>query len=294
MPALPDMSGKTVLVTGASSGIGLETAAALAQMGAMVVMTARDPAKGETAMAGVRARSGSERVELLMVDFASVRSIRELATEFGAKYQRLDVLVNNAGAYNARRSVTADGYEMTFGVNHLGYFLLTGLLLDLLKASAPSRIVNVSSGAHLRAAIDFDDLNGERGYGGLRAYSQSKLANVLFTYELARRLEGSGVTANCMHPGFVRSGFGLNNSGGMKAAWHVIRFLARPAMLTPAQGAETAVYLASSPEVEGVSGKYFVKKKAVPSSAISYNEDVARRLWEVSEEMTQPSSSAAP
>ena len=293
MPALPDMSGKTVLVTGASSGIGLETAAALAQMGAMVVMTARDPAKGEAAMAGVGARSGSERVELLMVDFASVRSIRELATEFGAKYQRLDVLVNNAGAYNARRSVTADGYEMTFGVNHLGYFLLTDLLLDLLKASAPSRIVNVSSGAHLRAAIDFDDLNGERSYGGLRAYSQSKLANVLFTYELARRLEGSGVTANCMHPGFVRSGFGLNNGGAMKAAWHVIRFLARPVMLTPAQGAETAVYLASSPEVEGVSGKYFVKKKAVPSSAISYDEDVARRLWEVSEEMTQRAAASS-
>lgn len=293
MTATRDMTGKTCLVTGASSGIGRETAAALAAMGATIVMTARDRARGDAAVAEVKARSQNERVELLIVDFGSQQSIRRMAAEFLSRHDRLHVLVNNAGAYNTRRSVTADGYETTFAVNHLGYFLLTNLLLDVLKASAPSRIVNVSSVVHGGAVIDFDDLNGERRYGGMRAYAQSKLANVLFTYELTRRLDGAGVTANCLHPGVVMSGFGKNNAGPVRAAFVLFHALCRPFLLTPARGAETSVYLASSPEVEGVTGSYFVRKRAVPSGAASHDEEAARRLWEASEEMTKPAPPAS-
>jgi len=279
-----DMTGKTCLVTGANQGIGKETALALARMGATVVMTSRDPEKGRAALAAVRDASGSDRVDLMLADFASFASIRRLAADFQAKYSRLDVLVNNAGAIITTRSQTQDGFETTFGVNHLGYFLLTNLLLDLLKRSAPARIVNVASRAHFRSSIDFDDLNSQRGrYSAMTAYARSKLANVLFTYELARRLQGTGVTANCLHPGVVRTGFGKNNPGLTRLLFQAFQLVARPWLLSPQEGAATSVYLASSPEVEGVSGKYFTDCRETPSSPASYDEHAQRRLWEISE-----------
>jgi NAD(P)-dependent dehydrogenase (short-subunit alcohol dehydrogenase family) len=218
----------------------------------------------------------------MLADLSSQEQIRRLADDFKAAYPRLDVLINNAGVFRSERITTADGIEMTFAVNHLAYFLLTNLLLDVLKASAPSRIVNVSSGAQSNGTIDFDDLQGEKGYKGTKAYSQSKLANVLFTYELARRLEGTGVTANCLHPGAVRTNFGSGSSG---VFGFMVRAL-RPFIISPEKGAETSIYLASSPEVEGVSGRYFVKKAEARSSDVSYDERLARRLWKVSAELT--------
>lgn len=281
------MEGQTCLVTGASSGVGLETAIGLARLGGTVVMTARNEAKGKAALSRVISRSGSENVDLMMVDFASMASIRRFADEFKSKYNRLDVLVNNAGAVNMSRSETENGFETTFGVNHLGYFLLTNLLLDVVKASAPSRIVNVSSRAHMRAQMDFDDLNSERSYRGFTAYGRSKLANVLFTYELARRLEGTGVTANCLHPGVVRSGFGQNaNNGWLGIFFKTFYTLAVPFSKSNAQGAETSIYLAASPEVEGVTGKYFADSAETPSSVASHDVEAQKRLWEISEQMT--------
>ncbi len=279
------MDGKVCLVTGATNGIGKETALALAKMGATVIITARDAARGGATLDEIKRSSGNERVELLHADLASLKDIRRLASEVQEKQQHLHVLVNNAGAYNAERSVTQDGFETTFGVNHLAYYLLTDLLLDRLKASTPARIVNVSSAAHSRAKIDFDDLNGERKYSGMSAYGQSKLANVLFTYELARKLEGTGVTTNALHPGVVRTGFGRNSTGLFGAGFALFHVIGRPFLLTPERGAETSIYLASSPDVGGVTGKYFAKKKAVETSALSYDTDVAQRLWQVSEEM---------
>lgn len=282
----PDMTGKVCLVTGANQGIGRETAAALARMGATVIMTSRDRAKGEAALADVRSRSGRQDVELMLADFGSFASTRQLAADFKAKHQRLDVLVNNAGAIMTTRSETADGFETTFGVNHLGYFLLTNLLLDTIKASAPARIVNVASRAHLRSEMDFDDLNSRQGrYSAMTTYARSKLANVLFTYELARRLEGTGVTANCLHPGVVRTGFGKNNSGYAKLLFQAFQIVARPWLLSPEKGAATSIHVASSPEVEGVTGKYFADCRETPSSPASYDEAAQRKLWEVSEEL---------
>jgi len=286
MPTAPDISGKTVLVTGANQGIGLETAVALARMGASVTMTSRDAAKGATALTEVKSRSGSSDVQLMLADFGSLDSTRKLAADFQAKHDRLDVLVNNAGAIQMSRSETADGFETTFGVNHLGYFLLTGLLLNLLKASAPARIVNVASRAHLRApGINFDDLNSRQKFSGMGAYAQSKLANVLFTYELARRLEGSGVTANTLHPGVVRTGFGKNNPGLVRVVFQAAQLIGRPWFLSPEQGAQTSIYLASSPDVEGITGKYFADSREEPSSPASHDEAAQRRLWEMSEQM---------
>lgn len=279
------MAGKTCLVTGANQGIGKETAVALAQMGAEVVITARHREKGEAALADIRQRSGNDRVDLMLADFASFDSIRQFASAFQSTHPRLHVLVNNAGAYNATRTLTRDGFETTFGVNHLGYFLATKLLLDTIKASAPARIVSVSSNAHTRGKMNFDDLQGERSYAGFGAYGQSKLANVLFTYELARRLEHTGVTANCLHPGVVMTGFGKNNPGMIGSLFGVFQAVGRPFLLTPEKGAQTSIYLASSPDVEGVTGKYFAKSREKQSNAISHDPEVARRLWEVSEEM---------
>ena len=279
------MDGKICLVTGANQGIGKETALGLARMGATVVMVSRDRAKGEAALADVRSLSGSANVTLMIADLASFESIRALAKEFLAHHDRLHVLVNNAGAYNTTRTLTKDGFETSFGVNHLAYFLLTDLLLDVLKASAPSRIVSVSSTAHVGGKMNFDDLQGEQSYAGARAYSQSKLANVLFTYELARRIEGSGVTANALHPGVVRTGFGKNNGGIVGPIFALAQAIARPIFISPEQGAATTLYLASSPEVEGVTGKYFAKSKEVPSNAVSYDVPTQQRLWEMSESM---------
>lgn len=280
------MDGKTCLVTGASNGVGLETAVGLAKLGATVVMTARNEAKGKAALADVISRSGSENVDLMMVDFASMASVRKFADEFRSKYDRLEVLVNNAGAVNMSRSETEDGFETTFGVNHLGYFLLTNLLLDVIEASAPARIVNVSSRAHARATMDFDDLNAEKSYRGFTVYGRSKLANVLFTYELARRLEGTGVTANCLHPGVVRSGFGQNeNNGWLGIFFKTFYTISGPFSKSNAEGAATSIYLASSVEVEGVTGKYFADSREVPSSPASHDVEAQKRLWEISEEM---------
>jgi retinol dehydrogenase 14 len=282
MAVAPPMTGKTVLITGATSGVGKATAMGLANMGARVVMVGRDRGRGEAAMADIKERSGNASVGLMLADVSSQKEIRRLADEFRGAYPRLDVLINNAGVFRSERITTADGIEATFAVNHLAYFLLTNLLLDRLKASAPSRIVNVASADHSNGAIDFDDLQGEKGYGGAKAYSQSKLANVLFTYELARRLQGTGVTANCLHPGVVGTNLGSGVSG---AFGFVVRAL-RPLMKSPEKGAETSIYLASSPEVEGVSGGYFVKKAEARSSKASHDERLATRLWEASAELT--------
>jgi len=276
------MQGKTVMITGANAGIGKITALEIAKQGAQVVMVARSQARGVEAQADVIAASGNRDVHLLQADLSSQAEIRKLAAQFKRDFTRLDVLVNNAGAFFNRRQFSVDGFEMTFALNHLGYFLLTHLLLDALQASAPARIINVSSDAHRGAKIDFDDLQAERGYAGFRVYGISKLANVLFTYELARRLEGTGVTANALHPGFVATNFGRNNGFVVDKLFGLLgRFFAK----SPQEGAETSIYLAASPAVAGVTGQYFVDKKAVKSSPASYDADAARRLWEISEEL---------
>lgn len=280
------MEGRVCLVTGASSGIGLETAAGLAKLGANVVMTARDETRGRQALAYAVERSGNESVDLMLLDLASMASIRRFAEQFKSRFQKLHVLVNNAGAVNMRRMQTEDGFEMTFGANHLGTFLLTNLLLDLIEASAPARIVNVSSRAHRRARLDFDDLNSEKSYRGFTAYARSKLANVLFTYELARRLEGTGVTVNCLHPGVVRSRFGQNNAGVLGALFKTFYTIAVPFTKSNEEGAATSIYLASSPEVEGVTGKYFAGCRETPSSPASYDVEAQGRLWEISERLS--------
>jgi NAD(P)-dependent dehydrogenase (short-subunit alcohol dehydrogenase family) len=276
------MGEKVCLITGATSGIGKATAMGLANMGASVVMVGRDRGRGEAALAEIKEKSANASVDLMLADLSSQEDIRRLADNFKEAYPQLDVLVNNAGVIRSKRITTADGLETTFAVNHLAPYLLTNLLLDVLKANAPSRIVNVASGDHKNGTIDFDDLQGEKGYKGARAYSQSKLANVLFTYELARRLEGTGVSANCLHPGVVGTNLG---SGVTGALGFTVRALT-PLMKSPEKGAETSVYLASSPEVEGSSGGYFVKKAEARSSDVSHDQRIARRLWEVSAELT--------
>ena len=278
------MRGQIVMVTGANAGIGKITAQELARMGAHVVMVARSRERGEVALAEIKSATGSSQIDLLLADLSSQESIRQLATDFQARYDKLHVLVNNAGAVFLKRQESADRLEMTFALNHLGYFLLTNLLLDMIKASAPARIVNVSSMAHQQGQIDFADLQNQKSYQGFQVYSQSKLANLLFTYELARRLEGSGVTVNALHPGFVASNFAKNNGFIARLAMNLAKLL-RIAQTTD-KGAETSIYLASSPEAALVSGKYFDEKKAIRSSHASYNEADARQLWQVSKQMT--------
>lgn len=285
------MDGKVVLITGATNGIGKVAALELAKQGAQIVLVGRNPAKTEATVSEIKAQTGSSTVEGLIADLSSLAEIRKLADQFRQRYSRLDVLINNAGAFYASRQESVDGFELTFALNHLSYFLLTNLLLDMLKASAPARIVNVSSSAHLGAALNFSDLQSRQSYamGGFRTYSDTKLENILFTYELARRLAGTGVTVNALHPGRVATGFGHNNSG---VARLFIGLLDRFA-ITPEQGADTILYLASSPDVEGVTGKYWDKRKAIQSSAASYNEADQKRLWEVSAQMTGIAEAAA-
>jgi len=276
------MVGKTVLITGGTGGIGRATAESLARLGARVGIVGRDLRRTRAAAAEITAATGNSVVDGYAADLSAQAEVRRLAGELLAAYPRLDVLVNNVGGFWASRHLTADGLEHTFAVNHLAPFLLTGLLLDRLKASAPARIVTVSSGAQATGRIDFDDLQGERSYSGERAYNQSKLANVMFTYELARRLAGSGVTATVLHPGVVRTAFGAEDP----APWHrVLLPLARPFMKTPHRGAATAVYLASSPEVEGVTGRYFANRRPRSSSKDSYDTAAAARLWRISEQL---------
>lgn len=281
------MAGRVCLVTGATSGIGEATATGLARLGADLLLVARDPARGRATVAELQAANDGARVELLVADLASQASIRGLAEEINRGQPRLDVLVNNAGGYWATRHTTVDGLELTFALNHLAYFLLTNLLLDLLRAGAPARIVNVTSSAQAFGDIHFDDLQYERRYRGQAAYNQSKLANVLFTYELARRLHGTGVTVNCLAPGVTRTNFGREDSGPVM---RLLTPLARPFMRSPEEGAATAVWLASSSEAAGVSGRYYLRRRARPtprrSSRRSYDTELARRLWQVSEELT--------
>ena len=277
------MNDKICLITGANAGIGQQTALQLAQMGATVVMVARDPQRGEAARAAIAAATGNTRVDLLQADFASPPSIRAMAAAFAARYDRLDVLVNNAGVYLTGREETADGLERTFAVNHLGYFMTTLLLWDALLAAESARIVNLSSDAHRQAKLNFDDLQNQGKYAGFRAYAQSKLANVLFTYELDRRRGDAPVTVNAVHPGFVASNFGRNNRGIVGLAMtRLVPLFAK----SVAEGAATSVYLASSPEVAGVSGQYFANCRAVKSAPQSYDRAAAERLWAISEELT--------
>jgi NAD(P)-dependent dehydrogenase (short-subunit alcohol dehydrogenase family) len=278
------MNEKICLVTGSNSGIGKVTAKALAAGRATVIMVCRNRYKGEAAREEIVRETRNEKVDLMIADFSNLSQIRGVAAGVKAKYSRLHTLVNNAGTYNGKRTLTVDGYETTFAVNHLGYFLLTVELLDLLKSSAPARIVNVASNAHRRWRIDFNDLNLEDDYAGWKAYAQSKLANVLFTYELARRLKGTGVTANCMHPGVVGTNI-FNSVGGVGGK--IVR-LFTPFMRTPEKGADTIIWLASSPEVEGITGKYFVDRKEQATNPESYDTAIAARLWDVSERMCSP------
>jgi NAD(P)-dependent dehydrogenase (short-subunit alcohol dehydrogenase family) len=279
------MAGATVVVTGGNAGVGLETVAGLVALGARVVLTARDEAKGASAADRIRARGGPGTVDVAPLDLASSASIRRFAREVAPGLGRLDVLVNNAGLVQMQRTVTEDGFETTFGVNHLGHFLLTTLLVDQLRASAPARVVVVASTAHRSApgGLDFDDLQAERGYSSIGAYSRSKLANIFFTRELARRLAGSGVTANSLHPGFVASRLGRDGDGGVLG--DVVMRLARPFAISAARGARTSVYLASSPAVADVTGEYFVRCDPARPARVATDDDAARRLWSVSEEL---------
>lgn len=276
------MKGKTCIITGATGGIGLELAARLAALGARLVLVGRNRDKGEAAIARLRGDVPGVAVEMHYADLSRPDEIRRLADVLLAAATRIDVLVNNAGAIFARREITRDGLELTFALNHMGYFRLTALLRERLIASAPARVVNVASEAHRRAHLDFDDLQCSRGYSGWRAYQRSKLANILFTRELARRLEGTGVTANCLHPGFVATGFGDNNRG----VWRLGIAIAKLVAAIPVRrGAETPVYLASSPEIEGISGKYFIKCREWQPSAAAQDDSAAARLWQESERL---------
>jgi retinol dehydrogenase 12 len=278
------MKGKTSLVTGATSGIGKEIAIGLGRMGATVVIVGRCRDRCESAVYDIRAKTGrTEGISYLVADLSSQTSILQLAKEFQNSHQRLDVLVNNAGVFLARRTITADGIEQTFAVNHLAPFLLTNLLLDSMRASSPARIVTTTSIAHRGTQIDFEDIQFERRpYSGVKAYSQSKLANILFTKELAARLQGTRVTTNCFHPGAVRTGLLQGNPWYYQALWSAGGLF----FLSPEKGADTGIYLASSPAVEGVAGKYFVKRKQAEPSSEARSTEGAKRLWDISAKLT--------
>ena len=286
-PPADSMHGRTVVITGANSGVGKATAVALARAGADTVITARHEGRGRQAVADIREASGSDQVDLVVFDLADLASVRRGAEQILDRCGRIDVLVNNAGLVLSERTETVDGLEATFATNHLGPFLLTRLLTDRLVASAPARVVDVASTAHqgARRGLDFDDLQSTRHYRGMQAYSRSKLANILFTNELARRLAGSGVTANSLHPGTVASGFARDDDAKGFLAFGVK--LIKPFILTPEKGARTSVYLASSPEVADVTGQYFVKCRARTPSPAARDEAAAALLWSVSEELVE-------
>ncbi|MBO6574859.1 MAG: SDR family oxidoreductase [Rhodothermales bacterium] len=269
------IEGSTCVITGANSGIGKAAATEIARMGARVVMICRNRERGKQALLEVMKDSGSSSVDLILTDLSELQAVKDLAARLADEYPQIDVLVNNAGLFRNRREVTAQGHEMTFAVNHLAYFTITLSLLDTLRKSAPCRVINVASNAHRRMKLNFEDLQSEKRYNGWKAYGTSKLANILFTYELARRLEGTGVSANALHPGVVATSFGRAGNGLLSAIWKA----ASPFMLTPAQGARTVVHLATSPDVEGISGRYFANEKPVPSSTASMDTEAAARLW---------------
>lgn len=278
------MTKQRVLITGGNAGIGLATAKGLAKKEFEVIIVARSEAKAEAALHEIKADSGNDALHYLVADLASQQQVRDLANDFIQQHNKLDVLVNNAGAYFSEFELTEDGIERQFAINHLAPFLLTNLLLDTLKDSAPSRIVNVASNAHYRGTINFEDVNHAHNYDGFRkAYAQSKLANVLFTYELHRRLKGTSVAVNALHPGVVRTDIAQKNANPLtNFFWGALK----PFMVNTGKGAETSVYLASSPDVKGASGEYYVKCKPKKSSGESYDKEVALRLWELSEELT--------
>jgi len=276
------MGGKTVLITGGTSGIGKATAVAVAAMGADVVVVGRNPERGEAAVEEIRAQSHGEAVELILADLSVQSEVRRLADEFQERHDRLDVLANNAGLVQSKRTETEDGIETTLAINHLAPFLLTNLLLERLEESAPSRVITVSSEAQRWGNMDFEDIQSTRKYRGFPVYGMTKLANIMFTYELAERLKGTGVTANCLHPGPVSTNFGKNNGGPMALFFR----LGKPFMRSPEQGADTLIWLAVSLDVEGVSGKYFSDRKEIEAKEIAYDEGARRRLWEVSEDLT--------
>lgn len=276
-----EMRGKICVVTGATSGIGKVAAQSLAQKGATVIVVARNQRRGEAVVNEIRTNTGNPSVKLMIADLSSQASIRQLAQDF-RQHTRLDVLVNNAGTFNMQRTLTVDGLETTFATNHLGPFLLTNLLLDMIEASAPARIINVSSIASLRSTIDFDDLQGAKHYSGPQAYSQSKLANVLFTVALAKRLQGTGVTVNALHPGNIATNLGQNNALIWRIVFRTVYLLTG---MSPEKGAEATVYLATAPQVARITGQYFEKNKPVEPNPIARDQAVVERLWTASEQL---------
>jgi retinol dehydrogenase 14 len=276
------MGGTTVLITGGTSGIGKATAVAIAAMGANVVVVGRNQERGGAAVEEIKAQSHNESVELMLADLSVQAEVRRLAEEFLERYDRLDVLVNNAGLVQSKRTETPDGIETTLAINHLAPFLLTNLLLGCLEQSAPSRVITVSSEAQRWGTMDFEDMQSRRKYRGFPVYGMTKLANIMFTYELAERLDGTGVAVNCLHPGSVGTNFGQNNRGAMALFFRTFK----PFMRSPEQGADTLIWLASSPEVDGVSGKYFSDRKEIEAKKVAYDPAARRRLWEISEDLT--------
>jgi NAD(P)-dependent dehydrogenase (short-subunit alcohol dehydrogenase family) len=276
------LKGKICMITGANSGIGKETALGLAKLGATVVMVCRNPVLGKDAQDWIKKMSGNSSIDLLLADLSSQQAVRDLVSEFRSKYDQLHVLINNAGAVIQKRTLTVDGLETTFAVNYLAPYLLTNLLLDVLKASAPARVINVTSGLHKRASIDFDDLQSEKRYGGFWSYNKAKLAFIHFTYHLSKELDGTGVTVNIFNPGVARTNLGRDTPWYMR--WAVIFFK------NPRKCAETPIYLASAPELEGITGKYFENKRETRSSEASYDEVIAAKLWQVSTQLTNLST----
>jgi NAD(P)-dependent dehydrogenase (short-subunit alcohol dehydrogenase family) len=273
------MKGKTIVATGATSGIGEVAVLALAGLGARIVFIARDEARAQATMRKLEAKAPGLGHRMLLADLSSMAETRKVGEAIAANEPRIDVLINNAGALFSHRQVTPEGLELTFALNHMAYFVLTEALCDRLIASAPARIVSTSSSAHQGASLDFSDLQSANGYGGYKAYGRSKLANILFTRELARRLAGTGVTANCLHPGAVATRFGASSGGWVGRLLPVLRLF----FISPEQGADTIIYLASSPEVASTSGGYFVKRKMTEPTAASQDDAAAKRLWEASE-----------
>jgi NAD(P)-dependent dehydrogenase (short-subunit alcohol dehydrogenase family) len=281
---LPTLVGKVCMVTGATAGIGKVTATALAAMGAHLVITGRNFQKTKESANQIISETGNKSVDYLIADYADLQQVTDLAAEFKSRYSRLDVLVNNAGAFFNTRKLSTTGVEMTFLVNHLAPFLVTNLLMENIQNGEPARIVNVSSDAHKLGSIDFDDLGFNKGYFGMKAYGRSKLANILFTYELARRLKDSNVTVNVLHPGHVASDIWKTN---FNIIGPLLKWFMGLIALTPEEGADNSIYLATSPELEGTTGKYFVKRESVASSPISYDEKLAQKLWDVSNKLTK-------
>jgi NAD(P)-dependent dehydrogenase (short-subunit alcohol dehydrogenase family) len=278
---MTNMNGKVCLVTGATDGIGKVSARVLAELGAKVIIVGRNPEKSAIVLAELRSISGNENIDLLMADLAVMQEVRDLAEQVISRYDRIDVLLNNAGGYFTKHEITSDGLEMTFALNHMSYFLLTNKLMELLKYSAPARIVNVSSNAHYGVDMEFENLNGEQEYKAWKAYQKSKLANVLFTYELLKKVPGN-ITVNCLHPGFVATNFGHNNGGFFGP---VLKIAQRISAIDPEEGAKTSIFLCSAPEVKGVSGKYFYKCQPKTSSRESRNMDTGKRLWQISSDI---------